>query len=201
VTIDGIDIKTVTLNSLRRQMGIVLQDSFLFSGTIRENIAYGRADATEEQIRKAARLVGADRFIERLPEGYDTPVEERGQRLSVGQRQLISFARALLADPRILILDEATASIDAYTEMLIQDALREILKGRTAFIIAHRLSTIVEADRILVIEDGRIVEEGTHKALLARGGLYADLYARQFAAEPTADNEGEKALTRMSTRQ
>ncbi|HZO88920.1 MAG TPA: ABC transporter ATP-binding protein [Chthonomonadaceae bacterium] len=181
ITIDGTDSRAVTLASLRRQMGVVLQDSFLFSGTVRENITYGKPDA---EIRAAAQLVGADRFIERLPQGYDTPVEERGQRLSIGQRQLISFARALLADPRILILDEATASIDAYTEMLIQNALRALLRGRTAFLIAHRLSTVVEADRILVLKDGRIVEQGTHAQLLAAKGLYAQLYARQFADSP-----------------
>ncbi len=181
ITLDSVDIRTVTLGSLRRQMGVVLQDAFLFSGTVRDNIAYSRPEATAEEVRRAATLVGADRFISRLPQAYDTPVEERGQRLSAGQRQLVSFARALLADPRLLILDEATASIDAYTETLIQNALRTLLQGRTAFIIAHRLSTVVEADRILVLQDGRIVEQGRHTDLLAQHGLYAQLYARQFA--------------------
>ncbi len=185
ITIDGLDIRDVTMDSLRRQLGVVLQDSYLFSGTVRENIAYGRPDATDADIQQAATHVGADRFIVRLPQGFDTPVEERGQRLSAGQRQLISFARAVLADPRILILDEATASIDAYTETLIQNALRVLLKGRTSFIIAHRLSTVIEADRILVLQQGRIVEQGGHLALLAQNGLYAQLYARQFVeAEP-----------------
>jgi ABC-type multidrug transport system fused ATPase/permease subunit len=181
LTIDGIDTRTVTLPSLRRQIGVVLQDSFLFSGTVRDNIAYGKPDATLDEVRRAAALVGADGFISRLPQGYETPVEERGQRLSQGQRQLVSFARALLADPRILILDEATASIDAATELLIQNALRTLLQDRTAFIIAHRLSTVVEADRILVLQAGQIVEQGRHSDLLTQGGLYAALYARQFA--------------------
>lgn len=192
ITLDGLDIRDVTMSSLRRQLGVVLQDSYLFSGTVRENIAYGRPDATDAEIERAAATVGADRFIARLPQGFETPVEERGQRLSAGQRQLISFARAVLADPRILILDEATASIDAYTETLIQDALRVLLQGRTSFIIAHRLSTVIEADRILVLEKGRIVEQGGHLALLAHNGLYAQLYARQFVEEePEADTEGD----------
>ena len=196
ITIDGLDIRDVTMPSLRRQLGVVLQDSYLFSGTVRDNIAYGRPDATDEEIHAAAANVGADRFIARLPQGFDTPVEERGQRLSAGQRQLISFARAVLADPRILILDEATASIDAYTERLIQDALRILLRGRTSFIIAHRLSTVVEADRILVLQDGRIVEQGSHTDLLAQNGLYSQLYARQFVEdEPEALPEAEAPTT------
>lgn len=191
ITIDGVDIRDVTFASLRQQLGVVLQDSYLFSGTVRENIAYGRPEATEEEIRRAAATVGADRFIARLPQGLDTPVEERGQRLSAGQRQLVSFARAVLADPRILILDEATANIDAYTETLIQDALRVLLKGRTSFIIAHRLSTVIEADRILVLQNGRIVEQGSHLALLAQNGLYAQLYARQFVEEAPEEDDPE----------
>lgn len=187
ISVDGIDTRTVTLESLRRQMGVVLQDSFLFSGTVRENLIYGRPDATDDEIRSAAGLVGADRFISRMAHGYDTPVEERGQRLSAGQRQLISFTRALLSDPRILILDEATANIDAYTETLIQNALRTLLKGRTAFVIAHRLSTIVEADRIFVLKSGRIVEQGSHADLLTAGGLYSELYSKQFSENVPAE--------------
>lgn len=183
ILIDGYNIKDVTLRSLRSQMGIVLQDSFLFSGTIRDNIIYGKLDATEEEIIQAAETVNAHRFISQLSAGYDTDVGERGSNLSVGQRQLVSFARALLADPRILILDEATSSVDAYTEMLIQKALAELLKDRTSFVIAHRLSTIVNADKLLVIDDGKIVETGTHAELLAQGGLYRKLYDMQFPAE------------------
>ncbi|HHY98528.1 MAG TPA: ABC transporter ATP-binding protein [Firmicutes bacterium] len=182
ITVDGHDIRDLTIESLRSRMGVVLQDTFIFSGTIRENIRYGRLDATDEEVEEAARIVGADRFIERFPEGYDTEVHERGARLSVGQRQLLAFARALLADPRILILDEATSSVDAYTEYMIQQALERLLEGRTAFVIAHRLSTIRNADRIYVIDDGRVVEEGTHEELLARGGRYASLYEKQFTA-------------------
>jgi len=167
-------------------MGIVLQDSFLFSGTVRDNIRYGKLDATEEEIIAAAEAVSAHRFISQLSNSYDTEVGERGTKLSVGQRQLVSFARALLADPRILILDEATSSVDAYTEMLIQQALEELLKNRTSFVIAHRLSTIVNADKLLVIDGGRIVETGTHTELLAQGGLYQKLYDMQFLSEPVS---------------
>ncbi len=183
ISIDGYDIKKVKIHSLRRQMGIVLQDSFLFSGTIKENIRYGRLDATDDEIIEAAEAVSAHRFIAQMPDGYDTQVGERGSRLSVGQRQLVSFARALLANPRILILDEATSSVDAYTEMLIQKALEELLKNRTSFVIAHRLSTIINADKLLVVDEGRIVETGTHSELLEKGGLYHKLYNMQFAAE------------------
>jgi len=186
IVIDGYSVKDVTLRSLRSQMGIVLQDSFLFSGTIRDNIRYGKLDATEEEIIEAAKTVSAHRFISQLPAGYDTEVGERGAKLSVGQRQLVSFGRALLADPRILILDEATSSVDAYTEMLIQKALEELLKDRTSFVIAHRLSTIVNADKLLVIDNGRIVETGTHAELLAQGGLYQKLYDMQFLSEPVS---------------
>jgi ABC-type multidrug transport system fused ATPase/permease subunit len=164
-------------------MGIVLQDPFLFSGTVAENIRFGRLDATDLEVETAARLVGAHDFITRLRSGYDTPVEEGGVVLSVGQRQLISFARALLADPRILILDEATSSVDTQTERQIQRALEKLLAGRTSFVIAHRLSTVVNADRIVVIENGRIVEQGDHPELLARGGVYAQLYRTGFDAE------------------
>jgi ABC-type multidrug transport system fused ATPase/permease subunit len=157
-------------------MGIVLQDPFLFSGTVSENIRFGRLDATADEITAAAQAVGAHEFIIRLRSGYDTPVEEGGQMLSVGQRQLISFARALLADPRLLILDEATSSVDTQTERLIQNALERLLEGRTAFVIAHRLSTVLHADRIVVIHDGRVVEQGSHAELLAGKGYYEKLY-------------------------
>jgi ABC-type multidrug transport system fused ATPase/permease subunit len=152
----------------------------LFNGSVRENILFGRLDATEEEIRAAAQAVGAHEFIVNLRSGYDTSVEEGGVVLSVGQRQLISFARALLADPRILVLDEATSSVDTHTERIIQQALARLLQGRTAFVIAHRLSTVVNADRIVVIQDGRIVEQGTHPELLANGGIYYQLYSMGF---------------------
>jgi ATP-binding cassette subfamily B protein/subfamily B ATP-binding cassette protein MsbA len=178
--VSGHDVRSVTRDSLRRQIGFVLQDPFLFSGTILDNIRYGRLDATREEIADAARLANAHDFIVRLPQGYETPVGERGALLSLGQRQLISFARALLANPRILILDEATSSVDTRTELLIQDALSRLLTGRTSIVIAHRLSTIVNADEVVVLAQGRIVERGTHRELLARGGAYATLYSRQF---------------------
>lgn len=180
VLIDGNDLRNVDQSSLRRQMGIVLQDPFLFNGTIKENIRFGRLDASDEEIRAAAKAVGAHDFIRRLEKGYQSPVEEGGVLLSVGQRQLISFARALLADPRILILDEATSSVDTQTEKTIQKALARLLRGRTAFVIAHRLSTVKNADCIVVIQDGRIVEEGTHSELLTRGGYYHELYTMGF---------------------
>jgi ATP-binding cassette subfamily B protein/subfamily B ATP-binding cassette protein MsbA len=180
ILIDGHDLRRVTQGSLRRQMGIVLQDPFLFNGTVAENIRFGRLEASDAEVQAAAQAVGAHDFILRLRHGYDTPVEEGGALLSVGQRQLISFARALLADPRILILDEATSSVDTQTERVIQSALARLLKGRTAFVIAHRLSTVVNAGRIVVINDGRIVEEGSHTELLARGGVYFELYKTGF---------------------
>jgi ATP-binding cassette subfamily B protein len=180
VLIDGHDVREVTQHSLRSQIGVVLQEPFLFTGTVRENIRYGRLSATDAEVEEAARVVGAHDLIMRLPDGYSGHIHERGQNLSVGQRQLISFARALLADPRILILDEATANIDTFTELLVQQGLRRLLEGRTALVIAHRLSTIKNADRILVLQAGRIVESGSHVELLARGGVYADLYAMGF---------------------
>ena len=165
-------------------MGLVLQDPFLFSGTIRDNIRYGNPEATEEEILTAAKTVGAHDFIMKLEKGYDTWLEERGQNLSMGQRQLISFARALLANPAILLLDEATANVDSSSEHILQQALKRLLRGRTALVIAHRLSTIRQADHIVVLNQGRVVEEGRHEELSARGGLYSRLY--QMTAAPVA---------------
>lgn len=181
ILIDGINIKDVTLKSLRQQMGIMLQDSFIFSGTIMDNIRYGKLDATDEEVIEAAKIVQAHEFIMEFENGYYTEVNERVSRLSVGQRQLISFARALLANPRILILDEATSSIDTQTELLLQKGLDELLKGRTSFIIAHRLSTIKNSSRIMYIDDGRIVECGTHDELMSLKGHYYNLYQSQYA--------------------
>jgi ABC-type multidrug transport system fused ATPase/permease subunit len=180
ILIDGHDIRDITQESLRRQVGIVPQEPFLFTGTIRENIRYGRLEATDEEVSAAARVVGADELIMSLPQGYDTPIRERGRNLSMGQRQLISFARALLADPRILILDEATANIDTFTEAIVQEGLRKLLAGRTAFVIAHRLSTIKNSDCIIVLQGGKIAEKGTHQELLEQEGEYAALYAMGF---------------------
>ncbi|NLY49174.1 MAG: ABC transporter ATP-binding protein [Clostridiales bacterium] len=180
ITVDGIDISDVKIKSLRKQMGIMLQDSFLFSGTILDNIRYGNMEADDEKVIEAAKTVRAHDFIEKLENGYLTEVNERGTRLSVGQRQLISFARALLADPRILILDEATSSIDTETEILLQEGLKHLLKGRTSFIIAHRLSTIKNATCILYVDDGRIMEMGTHDELMNKKGLYYELYKSQY---------------------
>ncbi len=180
VLVDGVDVRDLEQRSLRRQMGIVTQEPFLFSGSLIENIRYGRLDASDEEVQQAAAAANAADFISRLPEGYQSEVGERGRLLSQGQKQLISIARAILADPRILILDEATASIDTRTEVLIQKALNRLLKGRTSFVIAHRLSTVRNADLVLVIDNGEIVERGTHRELLERGGIYAELYHRQF---------------------
>ena len=180
VSIDGIDVRDVTARSLRAQIGIVLQDSFLFSDSVMNNIRYGRPGASDEEVIAAARMAHADSFIQRLPDGYQTVLGERGSGLSLGQRQLLAIARAALARPRVLILDEATSSVDTRTERLIQKALEELLRGRTSFVIAHRLSTIRHADQVLAIRDGQIVERGTHDELLAARGFYYDLYTRQF---------------------
>jgi len=194
ITIDGYDIRKVTQESLHRQIGMVLQEPFLFSGTVKENIAYGRTNVTDEEMFTAARTVGAHDFIMRLEKGYDTVLQERGSNLSIGQRQLISFARAILANPRILILDEATANIDTQTEILIQNALKLLSQGRTSLIIAHRLSTIHDANRVVVMEGGKIAEIGSHQELLEKGGLYHHLYTMSYAL---SDIKGTSAPTRQ----
>ena len=193
VSIDGIDVRDVTQESLRAHIGLVLQEPFLFSGSVADNIRYGRLDATDAEIEAAAQTAGAHQFIVNLAQGYDQPVGERGGNLSQGQRQLISFARAILRDPRILVLDEATSSVDSRTEATIQQALERITAGRTTLVIAHRLSTIRRADQILVVDEGRLKEQGTHQELLDRGGLYADLYRRQFRLQEGVPDEGKRA--------
>jgi ATP-binding cassette subfamily B protein len=190
IRVDGVDIRQAPAEALRRQLGIVLQDSFLFAGSVMDNLRYGRLEASEAEVIEAARLANADQFIRRLPDGYATHLSERGSNLSQGQRQLLSIARAMLADPRILILDEATSSVDTRTEAHIQDAMLKLMRGRTSFVIAHRLSTIREADEVLVINHGEIIERGTHEELLAAGGFYQHLYMSQFrgrAVEPLAE--------------
>jgi ABC-type multidrug transport system fused ATPase/permease subunit len=180
VTVDGHNLRDIKLASLRRQVAVVLQDSFLFNNTVAQNLLYGKPDATEDELIAAARTANADDFITKLPEGFDTELGERGVKLSGGQKQRLALARAILADPKILILDEATSSVDAEAEYLIQQALERVLKGRTALVIAHRLSTIRHADKILVLDSGRIVETGNHTELMLRGGLYSRLYQRQM---------------------
>jgi ABC-type multidrug transport system fused ATPase/permease subunit len=194
VLIDGHDLAGVKLSSFRQQLGVVLQETFLFDGTIRENVKFSRPRATEEEFLKACAIARVDEFAERFPEGYDTIVGERGVKLSGGQRQRISIARAILADPRILILDEATSSLDSESEAMIQQGLSYLMKGRTTFVIAHRLSTIRKADQILVVEQGEIVERGTHEELYQLGGRYFDLYTRQHGLETNlflAPGEGD----------
>ena len=192
ILVDGQDLAGVRLSDYRSQLGVVLQDNFLFDGTVLDNIAFARPDATDEEILQAAKISRCDDFVAKLPDGYDTVVGERGVKLSGGERQRVAIARAILADPRILILDEATSSLDSENEAAIQQGLSELMKGRTTFVIAHRLSTIRRADAILVLEDGRIVERGRHEDLLARGGRYADLYNRQYGVEANVfRNPGE----------
>jgi subfamily B ATP-binding cassette protein MsbA len=194
ITVDGVDLSRVRLDSYREALGVVLQESFLFDGTIRENVAFSRPRASEEEILRACQVARVDEFAEKFTDGYDTVVGERGVKLSGGQRQRISIARALLADPRILILDEATSSLDSESEELIQEGLSQLMRGRTTFVIAHRLSTIRRAAQILVVESGEIVERGTHAELLAARGRYYDLYTRQHGLEANlflAPGEGE----------
>lgn len=192
IRIDGVDVRDVKLQSIRRQVGIVLQDTFLFSATVMENVRFGRPEATDEEVKAAVRLANADSFIERLPDKYQTVLGERGSGLSQGQRQLLSIARAALADPRILILDEATSSVDTRTERLIQKAFDQLLQGRTSIVIAHRLSTIVNADQILVLDDGRILERGRHSELMDRRGFYYDLYMSQFQKQAEVESSAVK---------
>ena len=180
ILLDGTSVREVTLESLRSQMGIMTQDNFLFSGTIRDNIRYGRLDATDEEIEAAAKAVNAHEFIMGLENGYETEISERGSRLSIGQRQLLAFARTMVSNPRILILDEATSSIDTHTERLVQQGIEHLLAGRTSFVVAHRLSTIRKADRIFVIDQGNILEQGNHRELMEKKGAYYQLYQSQF---------------------
>ena len=188
ITLDGVDIASVPRNALRDEIGMVLQDTWLFGGTIRDNIAYGKAGATEEEILAAAKATYVDRFVHSLPDGYDTVINEEASNLSAGEKQLITIARAFLSDPSILILDEATSSVDTRTEVLVQRAMKKLRADRTSFVIAHRLSTIRDADVILVMEDGAIVEQGSHEGLLAAEGAYYRLYQAQFAAAITEDD-------------
>jgi ATP-binding cassette subfamily B protein len=186
IRFDNHEIRDITQDSLRKNLGIVLQDTYLFSASVMDNIRYGRLEATDEEVYAAARLANADGFIRRLPDGYNTMLSERANNLSQGQRQLLAIARAILADPGILVLDEATSSVDTRTEKQIQQGFRNLMKGRTSFVIAHRLSTIREADQILVVNDGRIIERGTHTSLLDARGFYYELYTSQFKGTPVA---------------
>jgi ATP-binding cassette subfamily B protein len=194
ITLDGVDIATLPRSVLRGQIGMVLQDTWLFNGTIRDNIGYGRPDATDDEIRAAAQATYVDRFVHSLPQGYATVIDEEGSNVSAGEKQLITIARAFLADPSLLILDEATSAVDTRTEVLVQHAMAALRTNRTSFVIAHRLSTIRDADLILVMEDGRIVEQGTHDELLRAGGAYRRLYDAQFSG-PAADEELAGART------
>jgi subfamily B ATP-binding cassette protein MsbA len=204
VLVDGIDLAKVRLDSYRTQLGVVLQETFLFDGSIRENVTFGRPEATEEEMLAACRIARVDEFAETFEKKYDTVVGERGVKLSGGQKQRVSIARAILADPRILILDEATSSLDSESEALIQEGLRYLMRGRTTFVIAHRLSTIRRADQILVIEAGRIIERGTHESLYALGGRYYDLYTKQHGIETNlflAPGEGDVLTEEAATAQ
>ena len=201
VLVGGHDVRDVTLESLGKTIGMVLQEPFLFSGTIEENIRYATSGATHEQVVAAAKAVRAHDFIIRLPEGYDTPLGQRGRNISVGQRQLLSFARALVADPKILILDEATANIDSFTELEIQRALKVLFEGRTCLVIAHRLATVRDADEIVVLQQGQIIEQGPHDALMAKGGLYARLYRSSHGSFDDLPGEGEDRADRVGALQ
>jgi ATP-binding cassette subfamily B protein len=191
ITLDGVDITQLRRDTLRGQIGMVLQDTWLFGGTIRDNIAYGRPGAADEEVQAAARATYVDRFVHSLPDGYDTVLDAEGGNISAGEKQLITIARAFLSDPALLILDEATSSVDTRTELLVQQAMSALRKDRTSFVIAHRLSTIRDADVILVMRDGQIVEQGSHEDLLARGGAYAELYAAQFSGAAVDVDTGE----------
>lgn len=190
ITVDGVDIRDLKRGDLRSIFGMVLQDTWLFNGTIRDNIAYGREGATEEEIIRAAKAAHADHFIRTLPDGYQTILNEEASNISQGQKQLLTIARAVLADPAVLILDEATSNVDTRTELLIQKAMTELMQGRTSFVIAHRLSTIRGADLILVMNQGSVIEKGTHTELLARGGFYAELYNSQFSGAKLTNEAG-----------
>jgi ATP-binding cassette subfamily B protein len=198
ITLDGVDIASIPRADLRSRIGMVLQDTWLFKGTIRDNIAYGRPDATEEEIKEAARATFVERFVHSLPDGYDTVIDDEGSNVSAGEKQLITIARAFLADPALLILDEATSSVDTRTEVLVQHAMAALRTKRTSFVIAHRLSTIRDADMILVMEDGRIVERGNHDELIEADGAYAALYNSQFSGPDRPVDEDPAAATLMA---
>ncbi len=191
ITLDGVDITALTRHNLRSEIGMVLQDTWLFGGTIRDNIAYGKPGASEEEVLAAAKATYVDRFVHSLPDGYDTVLDAEGGNISAGEKQLLTIARAFLADPALLILDEATSSVDTRTELLVQQAMSALRHDRTSFVIAHRLSTIRDADVILVMRHGQIVEKGSHEELLARDGAYAELYAAQFSGAAVDVDSGE----------